>query len=162
MAVEGKEVEMTAVAVLAASILLRNPCWPIGYEGEREVISAEPRVTVKATPESKEEVETAKSEQESRQKSMERVTSRNWIAARKSLRIGGTVRAKQPDGSTRSSVFFNGRDYADNDYVSANFEGHRFTWRVTGLTDSGTLKLQRIRVRPVEDNHPKLKGEKKK
>ena len=153
---------MSACIAIAAALLLRNPFWPIGYEGEREVISAEPRVAVKAASESKEEVETAKSEQETRQKSMERATSRNWIAARKSLRIGGTVLAKQPDGSTRSSVFINGRDYADNDYVSANFEGHRFTWRVTGLTDSGTLKLQRIRVRPLEDDHSKLKGEKKK
>ena len=149
---------MTVCFVVAASILLRNPFWPIGYEGEREVISPEPRVAVKAATESKEEVETAKSEQETREKSMERATSRNWIAARKSLRIGGTVLAKQPDGSTRSSVFINGRDYADNDYVSVNFEGRRFTWRVTGLTGSGTLKLQRVRVRPVEDGQTKLKG----
>ena len=155
---------MTAVPVIAAALPLRNPFWPIGYEGEREPISAEPRVAVKAATESKEEVETAKSEQEMREKSMERATSRNWIAARKSLRIGGTVLAKQPDGSTRSSVFINGRDYADNDYVSTNFEGHRFTWRVTGLTESGTLKLQRIRVRPVDDGQTKikLKGEKNK
>jgi len=68
------------------------------------------------------------------------------------------------DGVHRSSVFINGRDYADNDYVSTNFEGHRFTWRVTGLTESGTLKLQRIRVRPVDDGQTKikLKGEKNK
>ena len=48
---------------------------------------------------------------------MKRDTSRNWVAARKTLRIGGTVLAKQPDGSTRSSVFINGRDYVDNDLV---------------------------------------------
>ena len=90
---------------------------------------------------------------------MERATSRNWAAARKSLRIGGTVLARQPDGSTKSSVFINGRDYVDNDLVSVNFEGQRFTWRVTGLTGSGTLKLQRVRVRPIEST--RLKGAKK-
>ena len=151
---------MSATAVLVASaILLRNPFWPIGYEGEREAISAEPRVAVKAAPEPKEEVQTAKSQQETRQKEMKRDTSRNWVAAKKTLRIGGTVLAKQPDGSTRSSVFINGRDYVDNDLVSINHDGHRFTWRVTGLTEKGTLKLERVRSRPLQDS--RLKGVKK-
>ena len=151
---------MSATAVLVASaILLRNPFWPIGYEGERETISAEPRVVVKAAPEPKEEVQTAKSQQETRQREMKRDTSRNWVAARKTLRIGGTVLAKQPDGSTRSSVFINGRDYVDNDLVSINHDGHRFTWRVTGLTEKGTLKLERVRSRPLQDS--RLKGVKK-
>ena len=147
---------MSCATVIIAAMLLRNPFWPIGYEGEREEISAEPRVAVKAAAETKEETETARAQQETRQLDMARETSRNWIAARKSLRIGGTVLARQPDGSMRSSVFINGRDYTDNDLVSANFEGHRFTWRVTGLTGSGTLKLQRVRVRPLEDR--RLKG----
>ena len=154
---------MSAAIVIAASaLLLRNPFWPIGYEGEREVISAEPRVVVKAAPEPKEEIQTAKSQQESRQREneMKRDTSRNWIAARKKLRIGGTVLAKQPDGTMRSSVFINGRDYVDNDYVSINHDGHRFTWRVTGLTEKGTLKLERVRSRPLENS--RLKGAKKK
>lgn len=151
---------MSATAVLVASaILLRNPFWPIGYEGEREAISAEPRVVVKAAPEPKEEVQTAKSQQETRQREMKRDTSRNWVAAKKTLRIGGTVLAKQPDGSTRSSVFINGRDYVDNDLVSINHDGHRFTWRVTGLTEKGTLKLERVRSRPLQDS--RLKGVKK-
>ena len=146
---------MSCATVIIAAMLLRNPFWPIGYEGEREEISAEPRVAVKAVAEAKEETQTA-AQQETRQLDMAREASRNWVAARKSLRIGGTVLARQPDGSMRSSVFINGRDYVDNDLVSANFEGHRFTWRVTGLTGSGTLKLQRVRVRPLEDR--RLKG----
>ena len=147
---------MSCATAIIAAMLLRNPFWPIGYEGEREEISAEPRVAVKAAAEAKEETQTARAQQETRQLDMAREASRHWIAARKSLRIGGTVLARQPDGSMRSSVFINGRDYVDNDLVSANFEGHRFTWRVTGLTGSGTLKLQRVRVRPLEDR--RLKG----
>ena len=146
-------------AALIAALLLRNPFWPIGYEGEREEISAEARVAVKAVQETKEEDQTARAEQETRQRAMEQATSRNWIAARRTLRIGGTVFAKQPDGSTRSSVFINGRDYVDNDLVSVNCDGRRFTWRVTGLTDNGTLKLERVRARPLEDI--RLKGTKK-
>ena len=147
---------MNASAVMIAALLLRNPFWPIGFEGEREEISAEPRVSVKSAPDTKEEVQTAKSQQETRQRDMKRDMSRSWIAARKTLRIGGTIYAKQPDGSMRSSVFINGRDYADDDLVSVNHEGHRFTWRVTGLTDKGTLKLERVRSRPLEDS--RLKG----
>ena len=147
---------MSCATAIIAAMLLRNPFWPIGYEGEREEISAEPRVAVKAAAEAKEETQTARAQQETRQLDMAREASRNWIAARKSLRIGGTVLARQPDGLMRSSVFINGRDYVDNDLVSVNFEGHRFTWRVTGLTGSGTLKLQRVRVRPLEDR--RLKG----
>ena len=115
--------------------------------------------TIHRAQKAKEEVQTAKSQQESRQKDMERATSRNWIAARKTLRIGGTALAKQPDGSTKSSVFINGRDYVDNDFVSVNHNGHRFTWRVTGLTENGTLKLERVRARPLENSS--LKGTKK-
>ena len=153
---------MNASFILIAALLLRNPFWPIGYEGEREEISAEARVTEKTPPppEPKEEVvQTAKSQQETIQKEMARATSRNWIAARKTLRIGGTALAKQPDGSTKSSVFINGRDYVDNDLVSVNHNGHRFTWRVTGLTENGTLKLERVRARPLENSS--LKGTKK-
>ena len=150
---------MTSITLIFAAMLLRNPFWPVGYEGEREEISAEARVTVKAAPDAKDEIQTAKAQQETRQMIMERSTSRNWAAARKSLRIGGTVLARQPDGTIKSSVFINGRDYVDNDLVSINFEGHRFTWRVTGLTGSGTLKLQRVRVLPLESS--RLKGAKK-
>ena len=32
--------------ILIAAIAVRNPFWPIGFEGEREVISAEPTVDV--------------------------------------------------------------------------------------------------------------------
>ena len=149
-----------ALALLMAAVAVRNPFWPIGYEGEREPISAEPRVVVKAAPEQKEDVQTAKAQsQESQKKEIKRDTSRNWVAARKTLRIGGTILAKQPDGTTRSSVFINGRDYVDNDYVSINYDGHRFTWRVTGLTEKGTLKLERVRSRPLENS--RLKGAKK-
>ncbi|MBR4616358.1 MAG: hypothetical protein IKO55_12185, partial [Kiritimatiellae bacterium] len=35
--------------ILIAAIAVRNPFWPIGFEGERETISAEPIVDVKTT-----------------------------------------------------------------------------------------------------------------
>ena len=41
---------MSASFLIVAALLLRNPFWPIGYEGEREEISAEMRVAPKAAP----------------------------------------------------------------------------------------------------------------
>ena len=38
-------------AALAATIPLRNPFWPVGYSGEREPISEEPRFEVSAPTE---------------------------------------------------------------------------------------------------------------
>ena len=153
---------MSASFLLVAALLLRNPFWPIGYEGEREEISAEMRVAPKAAPKPKDDTQAVKAQQGSPQKVKEKekkVTVQNWVAARKTLRIGGTVFAKEPDGSTRSSIYINGRDYVDNDLVSVNFDGFRFTWRVTGLTENGTLKLERVRAKPLENSN--LKGTKK-
>lgn len=147
---------MSASFLLVAALLLRNPFWPIGYEGEREEISAEMRVTAKTAPEPKNDTQPAKAQQAIRKEVKEKkATIQNWVAARKTLRIGGTVFAKEPDGSTRSSVYINGRDYVDNDLVSVNFDGYRFTWRVTGLTENGTLKLERVRAKPLENSRPK-------
>ncbi|MBR2838100.1 MAG: hypothetical protein IKE55_04940 [Kiritimatiellae bacterium] len=151
---------MSAALILAAGILLRNPFWPIGYEGEREEISADSHVEAKAAPKPKDETQTAKAkaqqeEEEKLRKAKERAATINWAAAQKTLRIGGTVFAKEPDGSTRSSVFINGRDYVDGDLVSVNCGEHRFTWRVTGLTENRTLKLERVRARPLENSRPK-------
>ncbi|MBR3223343.1 MAG: hypothetical protein IKF72_14080 [Kiritimatiellae bacterium] len=149
---------MSASFLIVAALLLRNPFWPIGYEGVREEISAEMRVAAKAAPEPKDGAQTAKAQQENLQPQKDKekkATVQDWVAARKTLRIGGTVFAREPDGSTRSSVFINGRDYVDNDFVSVNFDGYRFTWRVTGLTESGTLKLERVRAKPLEKSRPK-------
>ena len=151
---------MSASAMILAALLLRNPFWPIGYEGEREEISAEARVAARSAPEPvrRDDTQTARAEQESRMKAEKRRArpAMNWTAAKKTLRIGGTVFAREPDGSTRSSVFINGRDSVDNDLVSVNFDGHRFTWRVTGLTENGILRLERVRAKPIQNS--RLKG----
>ena len=39
---------MNAGILFLAALAVRNPFWPIGYEGEREVITAEPKVEVQA------------------------------------------------------------------------------------------------------------------
>ena len=155
---------MSVALIVAAGILLRNPFWPIGYEGEREAISADMRVKPKVEAEPakpKEETQTAKAKaQQEQEEALRKAKARaaaamNWNTAQKTLRIGGTVFAKEPNGSTRSSVFINGKDYVDGDLVSVNCGEHRFTWRVTGLTEHRTLRLERVRARPIENSRPK-------
>ena len=169
---------MNASFLMIAALLLRNPFWPIGYEGEREEISADYRVKAKAPPPPKPEkaVQSAKLLQQQQQalqkemelkkaqerqkelerlKEMKRAAAPDWDAAIKTLRIGGTLRAKKPDGTTESCVYINGKAYVDNDEVSATHNGHSFTWRVTGLTENRILKLDRVSTHPIENSRPK-------
>ena len=141
-------------AVLAATIPLRNPFWPVGYSGEREPISEEPRFEVSAPTEeeTRRDAETSVNPEAiaAAEASRDKGEGRLWIAARKSLRIGGTIRVGS-GADSRQAVTINGNIYADGDLVSANVNGLRFTWRVKGLTETGTLRLQRIRMREIEE-----------
>ena len=146
--------------MIAATIPLRNPFWPVGYHGEREPISEKPRIQIKAPSENASEEDTktsvtaeaiAAAAEESADESQ--YTQRLWINARKSLKIGGTMRTQDEKGS-HQSITINGRIYADGDLLSCNHDGRRFTWRVKNLTEGGTLKLVRIRVRDLEEEKP--------
>ena len=142
--------------VVAATIPLRNPFWPVGYVGEREPITDKPKIEIKATSEAATEEDTKTSvtaeaiAAANEAADDQQYTSRLWIAARKELKIGGTMRTKDENGS-HQSVTINGRIYGDGDLISFNHEGRRFTWRVKNLTEGGTLKLVRVRVREIED-----------
>lgn len=143
------------LALLLATIPLRNPFWPVAYTGEREPIVDEPRVKVAAQPDEPSEEDTktsvtaetiaaAAAEESNNGQSLDRL----WIKARKALRIGGTVRIGGADG--RQAVTINGKIYSSGDLVSFNHNGYRFTWRVKQLTDNNTLKLIRIKARELE------------
>ena len=155
---------MTAtLPFLIAAVAVRNPFWPIGYEGVKEEISADPKVEVRAA-ESTETDDTATAgavAQAAAQAELaaQVVSTRSWAEARKTLRISGTTTVTDAKGRKRHSVIINGLTYGDGDLISVNHEGHRFTWRVQGLTEGATLRLIRIRVRDVDDD---LKGEKEK
>ena len=140
----------------AATIPIRNPFWPVGYRGKPEPISDEPRicVTAEASAASEDDAKTsvnaetiaaAAAEQDVDE---EQAMNRRWIAARKSLKIGGTMKAS---GDTRhQSIAINGRIYGDGDLISVNHDGWRFTWRVKKLTENKTLQLVRVRARDLE------------
>lgn len=138
---------MTAAIFLAAAIAVRNPFWPIGYEGKMEVISAEPVVAVATAAPVEDETATAAM----LARSSNAVLPRHWIAAKKSLRMGGTASVIDINaGTKRHCVMINGLAYGNGDLVSVNHDGRRFTWQVQGLTEGETVKLKRIRAKLLD------------
>ena len=141
---------------------VRNPFWPIGYEGTREAITSEVRVVPKKPEQIQKERESvsakvraaaAEAAAKARAEAAERekiVTEEQWTAAYKSLRIGGRVRAKMDDGHETSSVIINGKTYGDGDLISVTQGRNRFTWRLRGLTDGKTVRLDRVAARHLE------------
>ena len=149
---------------------VRNPFWPMGYEGVRETISpnvrkkpkkaepkkAPPAMTVaerkkqeaeKAAREKAEKEAAARAEAERKKRE---ITGAHWAAARAALKFGGRVKLREDDASENSSVVINGKVYADGDLLSITHDSRRFTWRVEGLSDKSKLKLVRIRAKYLE------------
>ena len=164
---------------------VRNPFWPIGYEGTRETISPEvlkrpkpavsdpsklpPPITAaekasreaakvaaekaakeKAEKEAKEKAEKEAAERAEAERKKREITSAHWSAARATLKFGGRVKLREDDAIQSTSVVINGKVYSDGDYISITHDSRRFTWRVEGLTDHGTLKLVRVRAKYIE------------
>ena len=143
------DAQMSPVIIIAA-IAVRNPFWPIGFAGEREVISAEPTVEVNiAAVPTDEDTATAGAVARSSQT----ISDRHWSDARKTLKTSGIVVITGQDGAKRQCILINGLAYGDGDLVSVNHNGHRFTWRVKGLTNRDTIKLVRVRVKTIENDN---------
>ena len=146
-----------ALTLVIAAVAVRNPFWPIGYEGTKEEISAEPKVEIAATPAAAAEADdTATAGAVAHAAALaaldaHTVSPRSWAEARKTLRISGTTTVTDANGTKRHSVIINGLTYGDGDLISVNHDGHRFTWRVKGLTEGATLRLYRIRAKEIDD-----------
>lgn len=148
----------TSLSLLAV-LALRNPFWPIGYEGTREAISAEPVVAVKqaATNEIETAVAAAVAADALAPESDDPTTrnARLWQAARNALRIGSVGYSLGCDGTRRQSVMINEKIYGNGDILSVNHDGCRFTWRFEGLTERKTLRLVRLRLRELDTEDEK-------
>ena len=151
-----------ALTLLLAAVAVRNPFWPIGYEGEKEAISAEPKVEVAApvTVEVDDTATAGAAAQAAAQAALaaQKISAHNWAEARKTLRISGTTTITDAKGQKRYSAIINGLTYGDGDLISVNHKGHRFTWRVQGLTEGASLRLVRLRVKEIDEDS---KGDKK-
>lgn len=172
---------LAAVSASAETPGVRNPFWPVDYEGRREAITAEVRVQPKTKADIERELaakkaaeeqarlsaeekaaqaaaEKARREAEAAKKAAEEaekakiITSEHWAKARAALNFGGRAKVRTEDGAEeRSCVIINGNAYADGDLVSVNHGRNRFTWKVTGLMDGGKLKLVRVRARNLDE-----------
>ena len=146
-----------ALTLVIAAVAVRNPFWPIGYEGTKEEISAEPKVEIATTPAAAAEADdTATAGAVAHAAALaaldaHTVSPRSWAEARKTLRISGTTTVTDANGTKRHSVIINGLTYGDGDFISINHEGHRFTWRIQGLTEGATLRLVRLRAKDIEE-----------
>lgn len=169
-----------APAAKPAGSGVRNPFWPIGYEGTRETITSEVRavpapptnrvhaaargvaVDAKAAA-AKAAADKAAAEKSAKEKAAKEaaaraeaerkkreITSDHWAAARAALKFGGRVKLRDDDAIQSTSVVINGKVYSDGDYISITHDSRRFTWRVHGLTDTNTLKLVRVRAKYLE------------
>lgn len=150
---------MSAAFAIVAAIAVRNPFWPIGHEGRLEPITPEPKVEVQlAAASDADETTTAAAAAKvaaaevAEREDARRISSRSWSEAKKTLKVTGTTTIRDPDGTTRHGVIINGFTYGDGDLISTNHEGHRFTWRVSGLTRDGALRLRHVRARELEDD----------
>ena len=148
-----------ATSLLIAAVAVRNPFWPIGFDGVKEAISSEPKVETAAaatagTDETDDDTATAGTAAQAAalaELDAHTVSARHWAEARKTLRISGTTTVTDRKGRKRHSVIINGLTYGDGDFISINHEGHRFTWRIQGLTEGATLRLVRLRAKDIEE-----------
>ena len=152
---------------------VRNPFWPIGYEGTRESITSEVRVVPKKPEQIQKERESvsakvraaaAEAAAKARAEAAERekiVTEEQWTEAYKSLRIGGRVKAHADDGREASSIVVNGRVYGDGDLISVTHGKNCFTWRVGKLVDGRAVRLNRVAARHLGGDARKNDSKKK-
>ena len=147
---------MTAAFAIFAAIAVRNPFWPIGYEGVKEEITAEPLVEVQVTTEANGEDTATAATAAALAKTSQAISPRSWAEARKTLKISGTtVVTDMKTRTRRQALIINGNTYGNGDLISINHDGHRFTWRLQGLTEGATIRLERVRARSLEDMEPK-------
>lgn len=169
------------LSAYAGGTPVRNPFWPIGHDGKREVISADYHLTrARELEEARLEAERRKAEEEeaARRKAAEAekravavaakaavakassakrdpnvpATDAEWTAALRQIRIGGRIRARRPDGTESACVVLDGKPYADGDLKTISFAGRRYTWRVTGLSGDGKSRVRLERVKDRAEN----------
>ena len=158
-------------AALTAATPVRDPFWPVGYEGTRHVISAEPRLPppdsmaaedaapakdAAGTVDALGEVAVARQAEEQR---LAAQMAERWNVARKALSVGGSVMTRSAGGAANvTSVLINGKAYGVGDLVCVDRDGYRFVWRIGRNDADGNLRLNRVRAVNLKE----IKGKNKK
>ena len=143
-------------AAMAATAPVRDPFWPVGFEGERHPISVEPRfapetglkaeATASAVPVKTNAVVVVDAGEEwARRAEAARLKlemDERWAAAVKQLKFGGVVKMQ----AGPSAVLINDRARAEGDYVLFDHGGYRFIWRVARSATEQKLRLDRVKA----------------
>lgn len=145
-------------AAMAATAPVRDPFWPVGYEGARYPISAEPRFAsetglkteVDSPVETNVVVAVDAGEEWARRAEAARLKlemDRRWAAAVKRLKFGGVVTMQEGP----SAVLINDRARTEGDYVRFDHNGYRFIWRVARSATEQKLRLDRVKVVSLDE-----------
>lgn len=141
----------------AAPQPVRNPFWPVGYEGERTLISPVPRVRkVSEPPPAPETPATPASPtvQEEEKRPTGEATVEEWKAACRQIKVGVVMRARKKGSDERASVVFNGQVCNVGEEVRMPTRRWVFVWRFAGIGAGGVVRLVRLRTQPVVDVPP--------
>lgn len=139
------------LAAVFSTETVRDPFWPVGFEGERHVISAEPRLPP-AEPVAPAEEEKMKVEEPPSAPVALELDDARWNAALRTLRFGGLVRLGK-----ESAVMVNGKVRSVGEYVRADHNGRRFIWRVAEGGADRKLRLTRVKSVDLEEIEGKNK-----
>ena len=151
------------LAAVAAAPGVKDPFWPIGYEGERRVISASPRrvapAEINAVPEisapaKKAEAGAAAADEKAASPVAAEIAAEDWERARATLKLGSVVRFAAEEDAERSIVVINSRAYELGQTVSVIDHGIRFVWRISS-GDGRSLKLERVRATRLDAQEKK-------
>ena len=145
-------------AAVSALTPVRDPFWPVGYEGARQYISLEPRVMRAARTSEAQGAESEDSDVPEKQDASAEVSQEmqsRWNDALKTLRFEGGIRSRSADGlSSKGTMMVNGRFRSVGDVVWTDHDGYRFAWRLAQQGAEGKVKLIRIKAASLEE----LKG----
>jgi len=139
---------------------VRNPFWPIGYNGRKHPITTIPRYPSKTSDYGDEETESAETAVTNRAKVAQTVVRSEvpsraqdelWQRAHATLRFNNICSFVE-NGRPRITLQINGNVYEDGELVSINHNGRRFTWLVLDGGTNGNVRLRRMHVSDIRKN----------
>ncbi|MEG1788812.1 MAG: hypothetical protein RR268_06305 [Kiritimatiellia bacterium] len=151
----GRFIAMLALlgGTLSASIssaVAHDPFWPIGYT------PAPVAVAIEEEPVAKEATASTVTQPlfVRRGTGVSAASLKEWIAARKTLRIAGTTSVQRADGR-HQIIYINGKGYTSGDVVTVTARGVRFSWRVREDSEDQELRLKPLKAERLNSTNSK-------
>lgn len=133
---------------------VRNPFWPVGYQGRREAITDGGEAERIATGATAGAVampggETAETEAAETvvEAAPESADEQMWGKALALLKPGGVVTVREGEGGAGQYGMLNGRVFKAGDCVTVRADGRLYKWMIRAFDADGRVRLDRIGVR---------------